>query len=419
MTWLEGQIGDFADIKHGFAFKGEHFSDEGQRIVLTPGHCFEGGGFRPRGDKEKFYDGPVPDGYLLSRGDTLVVMTDLVSAAPVLGASFRIPEDDRYLHNQRLGLVSITRPGLIDERFLYHLFNTYVYRAQVRGSASGATVRHTSPGRIKACRVRYPDTLREQARIAEFADSYDDLIENNRRRIALLAEAARLLYREWFVHLRFPGHEHAAIADGLPQGWCIRALSSLCPSGDGIQTGPFGSQLHQSDYSDDGVPVIMPKDIAGSRLKTDGFARIPEDLAARLSRHRMEVGDTVYGRRGDIGRRAYIGVRQRGWLCGTGSLRIRPNSNEIVPRYLFDTLGSPATSGFIANQAKGSTMPNLSAGALQRVPVLCPPQRIQELYAAEAEPIAELIEVLSELCQQLAKARDLLLPRLMSGEIAV
>jgi type I restriction enzyme, S subunit len=258
-----------------------------------------------------------------------------------------------------------------------------------------------------------------QQRVVELLSAYDDLIQNNRKRIALLEEAARLLYREWFVHLRFPGHEHVKVVDGVPSGWHRWLLSELCPPKIGIQTGPFGSQLHQSDYTEQGVPVVMPKDMQGYRIETVGIARIPEELGDRLGRHRMEVGDTVYGRRGDIGRRAFIGRRQSGWLCGTGSLRIRPDAAKIVPRYLFETLGSPQTAGFIANQAKGSTMPNLSAGALQRVPILCPPMSLQRTFVEAIEPFNEQVEVLSEQSQKLAAARDLLLPRLMNGEIAV
>jgi type I restriction enzyme, S subunit len=271
---------------------------------------------------------------------------------------------------------------------------------------------------LHTLKIRAPD-LPTQERLAEVLGAYDDLIENNRKRIALLEEAARLIYREWFVHLRFPGHEHFKVSNGVPATWTVQLLSELCRPRDGIQTGPFGSQLHQSDYTEDGVPVVMPKDIQGCRLQSDGIARIPEDLADKLRRHRMEVGDTVYGRRGEIGRRAFIGRRQSGWLCGTGSLRIRPDPTTVVPRYLFEALGSPATAGFIANQAKGSTMPNLSAGALQRVPILCPPMALQKSYIEEVGPMNELVEVLVEQNRQLAQARDLLLPRLMSGDIAV
>ena len=83
--------------------------------------------------------------------------------------------------------------------------------------------------------------------LSDTLSAYDDLIENNRRRMALLEDAARQLYREWFVRLRFPGHEHTRIVDGVPEGWERRPLASVCTAGDGIQTGPFGSQLHQSD----------------------------------------------------------------------------------------------------------------------------------------------------------------------------
>lgn len=287
--------------------------------------------------------------------------------------------------------------------------------AQSGNKATMASLNHDIIRRIP---ISLPD-LPTQQRIAGVLSAYDDLIENNRRRIGLLEQAARLLYREWFVHLRFPGHETAKIVDGLPEGWSIELLSDLCVEGDGIQTGPFGSQLHQSDYTDSGVPVVMPKDMKDNKVDCDGIARIPESLADKLGRHRMMPGDTVYGRRGDIGRRAFIGKRQSGFFCGTGCLRIRPDVEKINARYLFETLGSPATAGFIANQAKGSTMPNLSAGALKKVPVLCAPDFLQSQFAEIVEPMFETAEILDEQVTRLTRARDLLLPRLMDGRIPV
>ena len=258
-----------------------------------------------------------------------------------------------------------------------------------------------------------------QRQIGSILSAYDGLIENNRRRMALLEESARLLYREWFVHLRFPGYEHTPIADGVPQRWERKALELVCCTGNGIQTGPFGSQLHQADYSDLGVPVVMPKDLIDFRVSIASIARIPESLADSLGRHRMVVGDTVYGRRGDIGRRAYIGKRQTGWFCGTGCLRIRPDPLAINPRFLFDTLGTPDTVGDITNRAKGSTMLNLSAAALKPVPVLVPSRSLQDVYVEHVERVREMVEILDEQNQKLRAARDLLLPRLMSGEIVV
>jgi type I restriction enzyme S subunit len=278
----------------------------------------------------------------------------------------------------------------LDSRFLYYSFFKKGKNNELAGFFTGSTIKHLPREKLAQVKVETPPH-RAQQRIADILSAYDDLIENNRRRIALLEKAARMLYREWFVRFRFPGHEHVKIIDGIPEGWKIKLLSDLCRLGDGIQTGPFGSQLHQSDYAEIGVPVVMPKDLVGFRIESDGIARIPEELADRLGRHRMEVGDTVYGRRGDIGRRAFIGNRQAGWFCGTGCLRIRPAPTEVVPRYLFETLGSQRTAGFIANQAKGSTMPNLSAGALQKVPILSPSMQLQTLFVKEIEPISELI----------------------------
>jgi type I restriction enzyme, S subunit len=147
-----------------------------------------------------------------------------------------------------------------------------------------------------------------QRRIAGILSAYDDLIENNQRRIQVLETMARALYREWFVEFRFPGRNELSHIENprhhAAQDWALTDLARVCVEGIGIQTGPFGSQLHQSDYTDDGVPVVMPKDLVGFRIGTDTIARIPEQTAEKLSRHRMLPGDIVYGRRGDIGRRA-------------------------------------------------------------------------------------------------------------------
>jgi type I restriction enzyme, S subunit len=157
---------------------------------------------------------------------------------------------------------------------------------------SGGAIPSTSRDDFYSVKIVLP-SLEIQVTIAYILSCYDELIENNRRRMALLEDGARMLYREWFVHFRFPGHEHVKIIDGLPDGWQIKLLSEVCTPGDGIQTGPFGSQLHQSDYSETGVPVVMPKDLKALRIESDGIARIPEELADKLGRHRMAVGDTV------------------------------------------------------------------------------------------------------------------------------
>jgi type I restriction enzyme, S subunit len=321
----------------------------------------------------------------------------------------------RYVVSQSQMKLTVD-PGKAHAKFVYYYFRHPDSVQTIKNRALTSGVPHINLGILRDFELPLPPPS-VQEEIVRVLSAYDDLIENNRRRMVLLEESGRLLYDEWFGRLRFPGHEHARIVTGLPEGWARKELESVCVVRDGIQTGPFGSQLHQSDYSKTGVPVVMPKDLISLRIDIEGVARIPESLADALSRHRMLTGDTVYGRRGDIGRRAFIGPKQAGWLCGTGCLRIRPDIGVVNPRFLFDTLGARDTAGLIANRAKGATMPNLNSTVLKSVPVLVPPRGLQDLYAEQVEPIAEHIGLLSEQNTKLKAARDLLLPRLLSGEI--
>src|SRR6266478_219768 len=118
------------------------------------------------------------------------------------------------------------------------------------------------------------------------------------------------------------------------KGWTTKTIGELCDAGAGkVQTGPFGSQLHESDYSETGVPVVMPKDILGSRIDETDIARVSENHVHRLRRHKLAKGDIVYGRRGDIGRQALIHDGYVGWLCGTGCLRITLGKASVIPQF--------------------------------------------------------------------------------------
>ncbi|WBX95228.1 MULTISPECIES: restriction endonuclease subunit S [Pseudoxanthomonas] len=306
----------------------------------------------------------------------------------------------------------------LDYRFLYYSFLCKGRNDGFSGLFTGSTIKHLPGQNLAKVEVSYPPRL-EQERISDTLSAYDDLIENNRRRIRLLEDSARLLYREWFVHLRFPGHEHVKIVDGVPEGWRKRPMSEVCVDGNGIQTGPFGSQLHQHEYAEAGVPVVMPKDLIDFRIDTSTIARVPVEVANRLARHRMEEGDVVYGRRGDIGRRAFIGKEQVGFVCGTGCLRLRANPEVIAPQFFFDALGAPETFGLIVGRAKGSTMPNLNASILADIPILVPLWPLQAEYIEFVIGVSEQIATLTQQNEKLRQARDLLLPRLMNGGITV
>lgn len=153
-----------------------------------------------------------------------------------------------------------------------------------------------------------------------------------------------------------------------------KTLGQLCELGKGkIQTGPFGSQLHQADYSEDGTPVVMPADIIDGKISEAKIARVSEDHVMRLERHQLAIGDIVYGRRGDIGRQALVTSKEEGWLCGTGCLRVTVGEKSLIdPEYLHLYLKMPDVISYIQNQAIGATMPNLNTEILKRIPIRYP-----------------------------------------------
>ena len=306
----------------------------------------------------------------------------------------------------------------LNPEFLYYVFLQMGRTNAFAGLFTGATIKHLPREKLALVEVPVPPRNVQDA-VARVLTTYDSLVENNRRRMALLEESARLLYREWFVRLRFPGHEHSRITDGVPTGWQTTDLSAVCMPKIGIQTGPFGSQLHQSDYSEEGFPVVMPKDIIGSTISTESIARVPEAICHRLPRHILQEGDIVLARRGDIGRKSLITSREAGWMCGTGCMRLRANTDVVDPRFLFATIGREDVMGVIASRAQGAIMPNLNLGILADIALVLPPKSLQQQFLEYVSPVHRQIEILQSQNEKLRTARDLLLPRLMNGEITV
>ncbi len=175
--------------------------------------------------------------------------------------------------------------------------------------------------------------------------------------------------------------------------WRETTLGEVCDDVDGIiQTGPFGSQLHESDYSPEGIPVVMPKDIIEGRIATENVARVSPEHVERLSRHKLRKGDIVYGRRGDIGRQALIRPEQEGWMCGTGCIRLSFGESVLSPLFLHYYLRQDDLVSWITNQAVGATMPNLNTGILRTVPVRFPPLPVQRRIEGILSAYDELME---------------------------
>ena len=200
--WVEKSFSELCDIKHGYAFEGEFFSNEGEYVLLTPGNFYERGGYRDRGEKQKYYMGEIPRDYVLNEGDLLVAMTE--QAAGLLGSPILVPESDKFLHNQRLGLVT-KKPGAAwTNEFFFHVFNTQPVRKAIHASASGVKVRHTSPTKIGEVVVAFPTSLPEQKRIVTTLAS----LTEETQRLARLYErkhAALEALKKSLLHQAFTG----------------------------------------------------------------------------------------------------------------------------------------------------------------------------------------------------------------------
>jgi type I restriction enzyme S subunit len=165
--------------------------------------------------------------------------------------------------------------------------------------------------------------------------------------------------------------------------WRQTTLGKVLISGGGkIQTGPFGSQLHASDYVADGIPCIMPANMKSNRVDLSAIAYISEKDAKRLSKHLVKAGDILYSRRGDVTQKALIREAEAGYFCGTGCLLVRPG-DAIDPEFLTYHLSTPTNQDWIVKQAVGATMPNLNTAILSAVPLNLPPNKdIQRRTAA-------------------------------------
>lgn len=397
-TWTKATLGEFFRLKHGFAFKGEFFATSGAYILLTPGNFRRDGGLEARGEREKYYAGEFPNDFLLKEGELLIVLTDLTQNAPILGSPAIIPTNGKYLHNQRLGKVVGLDESKLKKKFLYYLLNSTKVREQIKATATGSTVRHTAPDRIYSVRVKIPDVPSQQ-RIADILSAYDDSIENNSRRIRLLKAIAKTIF-------------DAASANS-PESWVVVPISNLY---EGLFDGPHATPKP----SEDGPIFLGIKNVTEQgELDLSEIRHIAnEDFPQWTRRVTPREGDIVFTYEATLNRYALIGQGFCGCL-GRRMALIRPDVKTIDPYTLLQCL--------LTDQWRDEVRTKIISGAtVDRIPLTTfPAFRIRvpgEELRKHIEPLIRALGELAENCRKrnevLREARDLLLPRLVSGEIS-
>ncbi|CDQ09490.1 Type I restriction-modification system specificity subunit [Acidithiobacillus ferrivorans] len=287
-----------------------------------------------------------------------------------------------------------------DARFVKYLFDATIQQ-RVKQFTQGAAQDNLSQEKLLSIDFSVPN-VDEQKRIASILSAYDDLIENNRRRIQLLEQAARLLYKEWFVHLRFPGHEHVKIKDGVPEGWEKKSFSDIATFLNGFAFKP-------SHLGELGLPIVKIPE-----LRDGPTAKTPRNTGDRVpEKYLLESGDILFSWSGTL--------LVNTWNHGKALLNQHlfkvtpgvPNLRSLVYLSLNSALAE------FQSQTVGSTMKHIRKDALEKVLVFVPSKVLLDEFESVAAPVLEQVSILQKQNSGLAKVRDLLLQRLMNGNLVI
>ncbi|WP_417514526.1 restriction endonuclease subunit S [Marinobacter sp.] len=262
---------------------------------------------------------------------------------------------------------------------------------------------------LHSLKVRAPNRDMQE-RIVDILFKYDNLIENNNRRVELLEESARQLYKEWFVRFRFPGHEHVTIIDGVPEGWCLGTY------GDAFRfLGGFA--FKSKAYTDGGkYGIVTIKNVHDSRFVPECPSRV-EQLPDKMKEHcKLSTGDILLSLTGNVGRACIVFGND--YLLNQRVAKITTKGNA-TPEFAYWTFTDRGNQKKIENLAYGVAQLNLSPVKLAAMEFVMPTRTLIEQFSVTTSPIFKQIVQLNLTNQELAKARDLLLPKLTKGEIAV
>ena len=397
------RLGDLVEISKGISYQGRYLTAQGLPLVNLK--CIgRGGGFRKDGLKP--YSGPHKPHQMVVPGDIVVANTDLTQAGEIIGCPAvvpTLPNSDYGLISHHLCRVRPLDPAALDHRYLYYMLRAPRFRDHARSVASGTTVLGFRTADIEAFELLLPP-ISTQAVVGAALGAIDDLIENNRRRVDVLEEMARAIYREWFVNFRYPGHEDATFVDSplgpIPEGWEFVSLVDEARITMGQSP---KSEFYNSDG--DGTPFHQGVTDFGTHFPThrkyctaDGREAAAGDIlvSVRAPVGRLNVADT----------RLVIG---RG-LAGVHSLRghqglLFGSLKEIFAEE--DSMGG------------GTIFKAIGKKELEHVQVPRPPIDLAELANRQLSSQYELIRALTFASRRLASIRDVLLPRLVTGQIDV
>lgn len=424
--WKEFKLGEIINVKHGYAFRGEYFSETPTLdILLTPGNFSIGGGFKQ--GKLKYYNGDYPISYKLNEGDIIVTMTDLSKEGDTLGYSAKIPKHNeiRYLHNQRIGLLQFTNEDFCKD-YIYWVLRSRDYQKFIVNSATGSTVKHTSPSRICEYVFSAPD-LPTQTTIAEILSSLDDKIELNNKINQELETLAQTLFKQWFVDFEFPNENGEPYKSSggemvdselgeIPKGWKLSSLGSLLELIIDYR-GKTPLKLGMN-WCENGIKAISARNVKNRSLTNLDNVHIgSQELYDIWMKDELKFGDVLLTSEAPLGETAIL-LEHHNYILSQRLFALRAN-NKISPYYLFEYLSSETGKNELERRQSGSTVVGIKQKELLQITLLSPATEIIKHHSALVAEIYKSIENNDIENQELTNLRDTLLPKLISGELEI
>ena len=370
--WEIKKLGEVCDILNGYAFKSEKYTSEGVRVLritnVQKGYVVD--------DDPKFYpkdEMASLQQYVLKENDLLMSLTGNVGRVGLLQNEM-LPA----ALNQRVACLRIKNEQLYIN-YLFHFLNSDKFENDAIFSASGIAQKNMSTEWLRKYTIPVPSRA-EQERIVAELDCLSGVIEKKREQLKQLDALAQSIFYQMF-------------GDPITneKGWEVKKVKDIFS----VKIGPFGSLLHNSDYISGGTPLVNPIHMHNERICPDYDFSVSDNKLKELGNYILHTDDIVLARRGDIGRCAIVGMNEDGYLCGTGSLFIRPitniNSNFIIKQIRCNTMIEHLTS-----LAKGATMLNINCKIVEELIIILPPLTLQQEFADKIEAIEKQKELIKQ-----------------------
>ncbi len=295
----------------------------------------------------------------------------------------------------------------IDKQYLYYLLLTM--RPYFNNLSYGAAIQNINTSILSKTKIEVPD-MQSQEKIGLMLSTYDNLIENNNKRIKLLEQMIENLYKEWFVRFRFPGYENTKFVDGIPSDWKILRMSDLCYVTDGTHDTP-------KPVNDGGVPLVTGKCIKNGFIDFNEPYNISyQDHESISKRSGLQTGDILFSNIGTVGTTCLVNYDRE---FSVKNVIIFKPDNIKVSNYLYSWLNSDSIQAIFATQTNGASQQFVGLNFMRRFKILVPNANVLDLYSDRIKPIRTEIVKLHDINENLIKQRDMLLPRLMSGKLEV